>query len=466
MILSLTAFLVCIFLSMGGILLILSLGKGKFAMDHPDMIRKFHLKSVPRIGGLSIYLAFSLVFLGLVFLGRIDTRELLYCYLGSSIIFLLGIVDDFRPLGAKIKLLGQFVIANLAYLAGIAVTTVTYPVGSVSFELGVLGYFVTIFWLIAVPNIINLIDGIDGLAGGIGMVLYLTLGYVSWQSGQGEIAILSFGMAGALLGFLCFNFPPAKIFLGDGGAYLIGFGVASLSTQSANKGSVLAVLLVVVIALGLPIMDAAFALLRRAIRGFPLFRADAEHIHHRLMDMGLSDRRIVLGMYLVTVFFSLIGLSVFWTQGRTLPIALGVVFIAAVLGIRYLGYIWKWKEIQFQLSRSLSKRKDVEYTLLQAKILEMEVDRLDDWPEFLTRLRNALKATGLCEKAGTHSEECLELDLTIDNHYSWPLCTIEEDDHESHWTRVAQCFVPARKKALHKWPEEHEDLVERSDSPE
>jgi UDP-GlcNAc:undecaprenyl-phosphate GlcNAc-1-phosphate transferase len=466
MILSITAFVICFAISLAATLLILALGRGRFAMDHPDMVRKLHLKAVPRIGGLSIYLAFSVLFLGLLIAGRIRSTELLYCYGGIFLIFLLGIVDDFHPLGAKIKLIGQLAIANLCYFLGITIASVTYPVGDLSFELGILGYFVTIFWLIAVPNIINLIDGIDGLAGGIGMVLYLTLGYVSWQSGQGIIAVLSFGMAGALLGFLCFNFPPARIFLGDGGAYLIGFGVATLSTQSANKGSVLAVLLVVAIALGLPIMDAAFALLRRAVRGFPVFRADADHIHHRLIDMGLSDRRVVLGMYLVTVFFSLIGLSVFWTQGRTLPVALGLVFIAAVFAIRYLGYIWEWKEIQFQLSRTLGKRKEVEYTLLQSKLMEMEVDRADSWDQFHPKLRAALQSTGLREKGDSPCKDCLELTFKISPRYQWCLCTQNEDDHRSHWERIGQCFVPVRKKALEKWPDGLDDLERESNISE
>ncbi len=474
MILAICAFILCATVSLALTLVILSLGRGKFALDHPDMIRKLHLKAVPRIGGLSIYVSFSLLFLALVLLGRIRGEALLYCYIGMALIFLLGIFDDFRPLGARIKLLGQLVVANVAYFLGISITNITYPVGSVSFELGILGYFVTIFWLVAVPNIINLIDGIDGLAGGIGMVLYLTLGYVSWSSGQGEIAVLSFGMAGALLGFLCFNFPPAKIFLGDGGAYLLGFGVASLSTQSANKGSVLAVLLVVIIALGLPILDAAFALLRRAVRGFPLFHADAEHIHHRLVDMGLSDRRIVLGLYLLTVFFSLIGLSVFWSQGRTLPIAIGILFITAVIAIRYLGYIWKWKELQFQLSRTLGKRKEVEYTLLQARLLEMEAERLDDPDEFFNRLRSALDAVGLRERGkkeekggdgekGEPYGEFMEIDLGIDPYTRWRLCTLEPDEHRSHWERIGRCFLPARKKALDRWPDRMEGLTRNPD---
>ena len=125
----------------------------------------------------------------------------------------------------------------------------------------------TIFWLIAVPNIVNLIDGFDGLAGGLGVFLAVTLGIVGIHNEQLAVAWYAFTMAGALLGFLVFNFPPAKIFLGDGGAYLIGYCIAALSMESANKGSVAAVLLLTIVALGLPILDTTLAMLRRAVRG-------------------------------------------------------------------------------------------------------------------------------------------------------------------------------------------------------
>lgn len=457
MILSLISFLLCAAVSFLSTLFILAYCRGQLGMDHPDLVRKLHVKSVPRVGGLSIFFAFSILFLGLLLAGQLESREVLFIYAGCTLIFILGIADDFRPLGARVKLLGQILIAVLVYFAGLAITSFTYPVGSFSFQLGILGFFVTVFWLIAVPNIINLIDGIDGLASGVGIVLYLTLGYVSWQSGQGDISALSFGLAGALLGFLCFNFPPARIFLGDGGAYLMGFGVAALSTQSSNKGSIVAVLLVVIIALGLPIMDAVFALLRRAVRGFPLFRADAEHIHHRLTDMGLSDRRIVLGMYLLSVFFSLVGLSVFWTQGRTLPIALGIFFVTAVIAIRYLGYIWKWSDVRHQLQRVLGRRRDVEYALLHVKLLEMEVERCKTWDEFEDRLDRGLRSVGLRERR-SGDEERLTIDLEIGAGMVWPLTVQEEDDHDSHWYRLAKCFLPCRKLALEKWPDETRDL--------
>src|SRR4030095_6241474 len=193
----------------------------------------------------------------------------------------LGLWDDLRPLGARKKLIGQIVTASVVYFMGLSIDRVTYPGARWSVELGQWSYFVTVFWLIAVPNLVNLIDGFDGLAGGLRLVVLLTPGMVAVHNEQLEVAGYAFTMAGALLGFLVFNFPPAKIYLGDGGAYLIGFTIAALSLSSSNKASVAAVLLVTVVALGIPILDTTFALVRRALRGYPIFGADDEHFHHR-----------------------------------------------------------------------------------------------------------------------------------------------------------------------------------------
>jgi UDP-GlcNAc:undecaprenyl-phosphate/decaprenyl-phosphate GlcNAc-1-phosphate transferase len=143
-----------------------------------------------------------------------------------------------------------------------------------------------------------------------------------------------------------FNFPPARIYLGDGGAYLIGFVIAALSMSSSHKGSIAAVLLVTVVGLGLPILDTSFALVRRAVRGFPIFHADGEHFHHRLQEFGFSKRRILFGLYGVCVVLSLVGLAIFWSQGenRTLPIAVGagVLFLLALGAVRHFHRVRSW----------------------------------------------------------------------------------------------------------------------------
>jgi UDP-GlcNAc:undecaprenyl-phosphate/decaprenyl-phosphate GlcNAc-1-phosphate transferase len=454
MIKALLAFAVCLVSSMGGTLLTLQLLRGGPGMDLPDSFRKRHREAILRLGGVPLAGSGLLAVALVVWLKDAEAGMWWRLSLCCGLMVLLGLVDDVRPLGARVKLVGQLAVALLAYALDFRIGNITYPVGPFSMELGFMALPATLLWLVALPNVVNLIDGVDGLAAGLCLFLFATLGYVSRAGGQGDVALVCLGMAGALLGFLCFNFPPARIFLGDGGAYLLGFALALLSLKSAHKGSVAAVLLVVVIALGLPIMDAAFALLRRAIRGFPLFHADAEHIHHRLQDLGLSDRRLVLGMYVGTVILSLLGLSVFWTQGRTLPVAAGVLFLAALLGVRYLGYVMRWSDLRGQLSHSLTRRGDVEYALLQARLCEIEAERCSSYEGFAGKLRRALSECGFATGPGNG----LRTEVMLAGRWVWRLRVVGAGQPIKHWRRLAQCFRGARLKALNKWPGQTEDL--------
>lgn len=424
-------------------------GKG-VGLDEPDAYRKQHGRAVSRLGGVPLMVAFILIVALTGLLRPQQIERWLVAGLLVMLMFVLGFWDDLRPLGARLKLFWQVVIAVLALGLGLDIDHVTWPAGN-HLELGTWGLVFSFLWLVAVPNIINLIDGVDGLAAGLGLFLFCTLGYVGWSTGQPDVAWVCFGMAGALLGFLCFNFPPARIFLGDGGAYLIGMAIAVISLVSANKGAVAAALMVTLIALGLPVMDTLFALIRRGLRGFPVFRADAEHIHHRLRRLGLSERRIVLGMYLVTVVFSLVGLSIFWSQGRTLPVAVGLLFVAAVLMVRYLGYIWSWAELAAQVRRSLVRRRDVRYALLLADVLLMDVERCDDLEEFRQRMMRALRQLGFVVDAPVDAEHYLNITLYFPGRTSIILQAPNEQRDQEHWRRLAECFREPYRRALEKW---------------
>jgi len=425
--------------------------KFSFGIDHPDSHRKKHTRPVLRLGGIPVFGAFA-IFMGAVpwYLDR-PFNNWAAIFGTSLLIFLLGLVDDFKPIGAKNKLVGQVLIGLLAYYLGLNITNFSYPVGNLSMSLGGLSLMATVLWFIAVPNIINLIDGIDGLAAGLGFFLYLMLGYVAWSGGASEVAYISFAVAGALLGFLCFNFPPAKIFLGDGGAYFIGFGIAALSLQCSEKGSVAAVLLVTVIALGLPIMDTLFALLRRGVRGFPLFQADAEHIHHRLRKLGFSDKRLVLLMYFVTVFFSLLALSVFWTQGRTLPVALGVIFLLILAAVRYLGYIWTWEDLNLQLQKAFGRRQEVRFVLAYARVAELEVEQSESLAEFEYEFESLLNRCGYWLHPIGDPEDWQQIYLKYQKSGRLTLWRLKESRDYEHHVRLANCFRAACVAACLKW---------------
>jgi UDP-GlcNAc:undecaprenyl-phosphate GlcNAc-1-phosphate transferase len=427
--------------------------KFSYGVDHPDSHRKQHGRPILRLGGIPIFGVFFVCMAGVPFYLDRAFHVWAPILLTSTLIFLLGLADDFKPIGARAKLLGQIVIAVIAYQMGLSITNFTYPVGNLSFALGAMGLVVTVIWFVAVPNIINLIDGVDGLAAGLGFLLYVMLGYVAWTSGSMEISLISFAVAGALMGFLCFNFPPAKIFLGDGGAYFIGFGIAALSLQCSQKGSVAAVLLVTVIALGLPIMDTVFALLRRGAQGFPVFRADAEHIHHRLRRLGFSERRLVLLMYFVTVFLSLMALSVFWTQGRTLPIALGVMFLMVLVSVRYLGYVWNWADLNLQIQKTIGRRESVRYVLAYARVAELELSKAETQQEFEVELKKILERCDfwLEPDPNTNRQDWQQIELHFPDRETWKLWHPVSKMNHNHHVRLAECFRDTYLNACRKW---------------
>jgi UDP-GlcNAc:undecaprenyl-phosphate GlcNAc-1-phosphate transferase len=227
---------------------------------------------------------------------------------------------------------------------------------------------------VALTNLINLIDGIDGLAGGIGFMLMCLLAYTA-AGAAGFTFLVTAGMAGALLGFLYFNFPPARIYLGDGGAYFLGFLIGGTAIVNSNKGSVLAALVAPLIALGLPILDTGMAIVRRGLRGLPIFRPDRKHIHHRLLKQGWSRRRAVLSLYAVSVVFLLIAFGVFWSEQRLMPLLFGVAFLVLAVAARSFGFIQEWFDAGKALGNSRQLRKETRYAMALTHWLLLEAER-------------------------------------------------------------------------------------------
>lgn len=439
----------------------------KVGIDKPDSsesFRKSHEVPTPRTGGLAIFLSL-LLGCGILALQKpnflSDWFPLLLC---CFLIFMIGFIDDLHPLGAKVKLLAQIIVALIAYSLGLSIEVLSNPLSFLNntdsseapLQLAALSLPLTVFWFVAITNIINLIDGMDGLASGLGMFLCLTMAAVGWLNGQVEVAIIALIMAGSLIGFLFFNMPPAKIYLGDGGAYLLGFFVAGLSTASSHKGSIAAALMVVMVALGLPILDASFAILRRGIRGLPLFRGDAQHIHHRLLTVGLSKNSALIALYSVCGVLSLLGLSILWSKGLSLPIVGAIVFLLAAFAARYLGYISSWKEFRQQLSRALARRHDMQHAILQGQLLEMEIDRCTSLEEFLFLYDNALDRLGLCRELDNAVETIkfpIQSKMQGQNDHQWQVGVAQENKQYSSvdWKALAECLLPTVYLAEIKW---------------
>ncbi len=419
-------------------------------MDAPDEGRKKQAVPIPRIGGIPLMFSLVLGVMLILWFQPMRSFEWFPIMIGLSLMFGLGLWDDIQPLGAKKKLVGQIAIASIVTSLGLSIEKFSLPnYGTI--ELGGWSSLVTVIWLIAIPNIVNLIDGFDGLAGGLGLFMSVTLGLVGFYSGHFGLAWFAFTLAGALMGFLIFNFPPARIYLGDGGAYLIGFTIAVLSVSSSHKGSVAAALLVTVVGLGLPILDTSFALARRALRGFPLFHADDEHVHHRLEKTGMSKRRILFGLYGICVVLSLIGLTIFWNKGGTLPIAigLGVLFLMVLGGIRQFLRVRSWKDAHQQMKRVLSRRQAVQYTVLQAKLLVLEVDRCDAPQDFWRIFDQTMRRVGFV--ASNETENQIVIHLRQNGAKPVMLFASLDEGTVPEWQRIAECFRPAVTKALAKW---------------
>ncbi len=420
-----------------------------FGMDDPNETRKTQAAPVPRLGGAPIVIA---AMAGLALNFSIDPKATVNwapLLVGSVLMYGLGFWDDLKPLGARKKLIGQILVASLVWWMGLSIDKVSYPGSRWSVQLDEWSYFVTVFWLIAVPNIINLIDGFDGLAGGLGLFLAMTLGIVAIHNEQLEVAYYAFTIAGALMGFLVYNFPPARIYLGDGGAYMIGFTIAALSLNSSNKGSVAAVLLVTIVALGIPILDTTFALVRRAVRGYPIFHADDEHFHHRLERLGLTKQRALMAFYAIAVVFSLLGLSIVWSQGRTLPVAIGAVFVMAIVALRYFHQVGTWKDLLLRARRTLSRRDQVRYALLQAQVLELELDRCQSSEEFWVVFEHTLRRVGFTQPGEAASE--VTVNVRYNGSTPWTLHASRAHGNINEWQRLAECFRPIYARAKAKW---------------
>lgn len=428
----------------------------RWGMDAPDKKRKQHEKTVSRVGGLPIFLTLSSGFVFMAWRFPQFIENWWPIILTNSLIFAVGFIDDLKPLGAKVKLLGQVGVACIVYALGISIDVLTNPIGDYHIDLGWWGFPVTILWLVTIPNIVNLIDGMDGLATGFGMFLCITLAIVGHYALNPEVVTISIIMGGALTGFLVFNFPPARIFLGDGGAYLIGFFIASVSLFTSNKGTIIAALLVVIIALGVPILDTLFAIIRRAIRGVPIFRADAEHIHHRLLHIGFSKARALVAIYSVCLVLSLIGISIFWSRGMTLPIAGAALVLLGLWAARYLGYVKSWQGLKGQFQQAMLRRREMNYASTYGRMLEWETERCKDVDEYLTLVRLGLDRLGF---KTSETPGFKPVDITLSGDRIFIVYAPDEKETSEIWLAKADTLTAGLNLATERWPDFYSHLL-------
>jgi len=301
------------------------------AIDKPDQ-RKVHNQTMPRLGGLAIFLAFMIVTL----ISSWGNAAFYGILAGGLIVFLVGMLDDMYQLSPWIKLLGQCLAAVVAMYFGVIVHFVTNPFDGL-LALGYLSLPLTFLWIVGVTNAINLIDGLDGLAGGVSAIAAATMGIVSLLHGQTAVAITAFILVAAIAGFLPYNFHPARTFMGDGGSNFLGFVLACLAIMGTAKSAALISLFVPIVILGIPIFDTFFAIIRRIYKRAPIFMPDKDHLHHRLMALGMSHRRSVLIIYGISAFFGGVAVTLSFITSPKASLLLALLLLAIVIGADRIG---------------------------------------------------------------------------------------------------------------------------------
>lgn len=274
------------------------------AIDVPKDARRMHDHPIPRMGGLAIFFGFLLT----VLLFAQLTTQLRGMLLGAVIIVVLGIFDDIYSLPAKFKFVVQIIAAVIAVACGNIIEVLSNPnifSSNPYWELGWLGWPITIIWIVAITNAVNLIDGLDGLACGVSTISSMSMLVIALVLGEGDVAILLAALAGACIGFLPFNLNPAKIFMGDTGSTFLGYVLAVVSIQGMFKMYSVISFVAPFLMLALPIFDTAFAFIRRIAHGQSPMSPDRSHVHHRLIDMGFSQKQAVAVLYVISAILGL-----------------------------------------------------------------------------------------------------------------------------------------------------------------
>jgi UDP-GlcNAc:undecaprenyl-phosphate GlcNAc-1-phosphate transferase len=329
----------------------------------PSQERHLHSTPLPRLGGVAIFISFSLSLLVAAIVASLvpgvhaafSLKTLLTILAPATLIFLLGIYDDLYSVGPYVKFAVQAVAATVLFAGGLRILNIPVLFGNHQLPVFI-ALPLTILWVLAITNAFNLIDGLDGLAAGSALFSTLVAFVVSLLNGQSLITLMTIALAGAILGFLRYNFNPATIFLGDSGSLFIGFLLSALALAGAQKAPTIVAVAIPVVSFGLPILETALSILRRLISGRPVFTADREHIHHKLLQHGLTHRQVVIVLYAVSAIFAMLSLFLLWPTGSSLGLVLAVLGIGIWIGVQRLGYL-ELGELGRVAQRTLDQRQ-------------------------------------------------------------------------------------------------------------
>jgi UDP-GlcNAc:undecaprenyl-phosphate GlcNAc-1-phosphate transferase len=358
--------------------------------------RDVHSGPIPRLGGVAICLSFMVVAVGYVAFYRLrgistgfGTYTTIAVLTPAALMFVLGLYDDFRQISPKIKFGVQTIAALLLYYGGIRIFF--FPIFTGYHELnGAISAILTVLWVLLISNAFNLIDGLDGLSAGSALFSTLVVFVVSLFSRTPFISAMTIILAGAILGFLRFNFNPATIFLGDSGALFLGFVLSAVSLAGAQKSTTVVAVAIPIVSFGLPLLDTILSVVRRFLSGQPLFRADREHIHHKLLKRGFSQKQAVVILYGVCAALGLISLLLLYPSGSSIGIVLSVVGVGIWFGVQHLGY-HEFAELGRAAKRTMVQKQIIVNNLAIRRATE-ELSSAHDFRAICSILGNAFSA--------------------------------------------------------------------------
>jgi len=334
--------------------------------------RTVHENPMPLLGGIAIVLAVlsSIVSFYLIykpeFIWSADFSKFIILFLSGLVILTLGLLDDIKGVGPWGKFIVQIIAASIIWIFGIRLDLLANYFES-EILINIFSLFFTLFWMLSFTNAMNLIDGLDGLATGISSISFLSLGIISHINGNQILSLICIALAGATIGFLRYNFNPAKIFLGDTGSLFLGFMLGGISLLGAFKTATISSIMIPTILMGLPVIDTGFSIIRRVLKNTSIFQGDKEHIHHKLLEMGFSHRRVVIILYSISVFFAFLALYLTFNSGRQTGFAVLIFSFISYLVFNKLGY----KEYLKLLKYRFTANGDDESVPLEVKFFDL-----------------------------------------------------------------------------------------------
>jgi UDP-GlcNAc:undecaprenyl-phosphate/decaprenyl-phosphate GlcNAc-1-phosphate transferase len=366
-------------------------------LDVPVDGRRVHKKSVPRLGGVAVYVSVAIALAALPLVDNLLTQslrghksELLLVFIPATLVLLLGIYDDLRGTNAVVKFLLLGSIAALFYFLGGRIELLKIPLfGSIHLP-STVSFVVTVLWLVGIANAFNLIDGMDGLASGAALFSSMVILVVSLAGESQLMIVVTLVLCGSLAGFLRYNFNPASIFLGDSGALFVGFTLAALSVQGTQKATTAVAVITPILAFGLPVVDTGVTMARRLVSGRPLFQGDSEHIHHMLLARGWSQRYVALVLYAVCAAFGLLATIFTKTSTPTTGFALFVIAVAVIIGVGHLRY-HEMEELRAGVKRTVGDRRLRLANNIRVRRASLALSKASDLGELLQSVSQMLE---------------------------------------------------------------------------